>query len=114
MYKEINLGERVLKLEANAATPYRYKQVFSEDLLPFFSGKRNDEDATMMVPKLAFIMAMQAEGTTEWGKTTTESFLKWAESFEGLDLIRGDVAGEVLSAYTSSYKNYSTPKKSKG
>ena len=66
MVKTINLdGGKELKLAANAATPFRYKQLFGGDLLQIFqqSAEKNQEAVLAdVVSQLAFIMNRQAEG----------------------------------------------------
>ena len=65
MLKTIQIGEKEVNLLANAATPFRYKMVFGEDImvaLNQINNSRRDEGEVMdIAPQLAFIMSKQAE-----------------------------------------------------
>lgn len=113
MFRELQIGEKTVGMAANAATPYRYKQVFGEDLLPYFSGKRSEEDQSLMIQQLAYVMAMQAEGN-DFKKTNFETFLAWSTQFGPMDMIGRKVAAEILAVYTENTKTLSKPKKNTG
>lgn len=113
MFRELQIGEKTVGMVANAATPYRYKQVHGEDLLPYFSGKRTEEDQSLMIMQLAYVMTMQAEGN-DFKKLNFDTYLEWLTQFDAMDLMGGKIAGEVLAIYTENTKTFSEPKKNKG
>ena len=43
MYKKVTIDGKELEFTANAATPYRYKQVFHRDLLKILGNEANAE-----------------------------------------------------------------------
>lgn len=111
MYREMNLGEIQVKMLSNAATPYRYKQVFQEDLLAFFSGQENTaSEQTEMVMQLAYIMAMQAE-KADFTCLNFEKYLEWAEQFDLMDLMGPKASKEILEVYMGNTKTSSSAKK---
>lgn len=133
MFTTLKIGEKELNLVANAATAYRYKQVFNEDLLVFFSGlyrgqPRFYEDITEeekeekliawateqdsknvdVSTKLAYIMSLQ-EQKNDFTHVNMETFLEWLDQFETGDLVRK--SGEIVAIFYGNQKTLSTPKK---
>ncbi|MBR6821927.1 MAG: hypothetical protein IKM87_02030 [Clostridia bacterium] len=103
MVKTINLdGGKELKLAANAATPFRYKQLFGGDLLQIFqqSAEKNQEAVLAdVVSQLAFIMNRQAEGVN-MNTISEDEFYSWLENFEPMELV---LAGQaIIDTYLSS------------
>lgn len=104
MKKSITLsGGKTVELAANAATPFRFKQLFNEDLLKIFhQGSQSEENQMMIadvVTKLAFIMNRQAEGA-DMNKISMDDFYSWLEDYEPMDFIM--VSQDVIEAYMQS------------
>jgi len=105
-------GGKELKLAANAATPFRFKQIFGADLLKLF--QQNTETAAEnvmladVVSQLAFIMNMQAEGKN-LNAVSMDDFYAWLEGFEPMEL---PLAGQaIINTYMSSAATSVSPKK---
>ena len=105
MVKTITMeGGKELKLAANAATPFRYKQLFNEDLLRIFqqSTENKDGDTAILadvVSQLAFIMNRQAENVN-MNSLSMDEFYAWLEGFEPMELV---LAGQdIIDTYLSS------------
>lgn len=104
MTKSITLeGGKEIKLAANAATPFRFKQLFGTDLLKIFQKSANSEEDSMsladVVSQLAYIMNKQAEGAN-MNDISMDDFYTWLEGFEAMDFV---VAGEqIINVYLSS------------
>ena len=107
MVKTITLdGGKELKLAANAATPFRYKQLFNTDLLRLFqeSSQGNGEAILAdVIPQLAFIMNRQAEGVN-MNSISTDEFFTWLEDYEPMEFILAgqDIVNVYLSSTTTS------------
>lgn len=110
MYKVIRIGKHDVEVVANAATPYRYKQVFREDLLPYLTGKRSDDEQSLALQQLAYVMAMQAQ-KADFDKLNMDAYLEWLETFDAMDLINRDKASEIMSVYVGSQQTHSHAKK---
>lgn len=113
MVKTIEIGGREIIFAANAATPYRYKQLFKEDLFVLFqSSSKKSEDENMVlaevVMKLAFIMAKQAE-KADMNHLSEDDFVEWLEGFAPMDLVI--VSEEILNFYMSTTNGTLVPKK---
>ena len=102
MFKEIQLGEKSLKLLANGATPYRFKQVFHKDVMKIFFDQEEAEIAEVSA-ELAYIMNAQALNAEDAKKSMTtlnfDAFLKWLEDFEPLTF--STYSNEIYDVYTS-------------
>ena len=104
MTKNITLeGGKELKLAANAATPFRYKQLFGADLLKLFQQntdiKQNEFTLSESVTQLAFIMNSQAEGVN-MNTLSMDEFFAWLEDFEPMELVL--VGQDIINTYLSS------------
>lgn len=116
MYKVLTIAGREVPMVANAATPYRFKGVFHEDLLRFFqdvtdNGMEGMNTAEMM-QKLGYIMAMQAE-KADFSKISPESFVEWLETFEDpMSVLM--VSGQIMGIYTGQIETDSKAKKEEG
>ena len=104
MTKSIILeGGKEVKLAANAATPFRYKQLFNGDLLQIFQQSTKSEEDGMaladVVTQLAYIMNRQAEGVN-MNTISLDEFYTWLEDFEPMDFV---VKGQdIINIYLSS------------
>ena len=104
MQKTIMLdGGKEVKLAANAATPFRFKQLFGKDLLRIFNDSSKDESEQIgladTVTELAFIMNSQAEGR-DMNRLSMDEFFTWLEEYEPMDFVIK--AQEVIEVYISS------------
>lgn len=113
MTKSIMLdGGKEIKLAANAATPFRYKQLFGADLLKLFQRSTTSEEEGMaladVIAQLAFIMNRQAEGA-DMNTLSVDEFFTWLEGFEAMDLV--NVGQEILDVYISTTKTSVEAKK---
>lgn len=110
MYGVINIGGKDVPMKANAATPIRYRQVFGENILPYFMGKASEEDAAEMVGRLAYIMARSADGTN-MSTLNQEDYISWLEGFGALDFLDGQTASEILDIYQKNGETQTELKK---
>ena len=118
MFKSINIQrvdgtDKATDLLANAATPYRFKQVFGVDLLSKFANAEKEIDGQKFyevdfIPQLAFIMNMQASGQ-KTDQVNDDQFLSWVEQFESFSFEQ--VADEVVSVYVRNAESFSEAKK---
>lgn len=107
-------GGKEVRLAANAATPFRFKQLFQKDLLRIFNDSQKD-DAEMIgladtVTELAFIMNSQAEGK-DMKNLSLDEFYSWLEDYEPMDFIVKEQ--DIINVYLSSTQTTATPKKNK-
>lgn len=108
-------------MRANAATPYRYRQVWGEDLLVLLSDteKRSDGEIVETLLRLGYVMALQAgaaeheEMTNIFAKaqeTGEAGFIQWMD--------REDIPREawegILAIYTGQQQAQSVKKKEIG
>lgn len=101
MIKTIKLNSgKELALTANAATPFRFKQLFGGDLLQLFqaaakAGEDNLEVADT-ITQLAFIMSKQAE-KADMSQLSMDEFYSWLEDFEPMDFAYA--SGDIINLY---------------
>lgn len=113
MLKTVQIGEKEVNLLANAATPFRYKMVFGEDImvaLNQINNSRRDEGEVMdIAPQLAFIMSKQAELDREALKALTkDEYIEWLEEFESMDFV--NATNEIFDLYLGTTKTTSKSK----
>lgn len=107
MFKTIKIGETELEMSANAATPFRFKQVFKKDLLQILGNEEKAEtEGVEAVTQLAYIMAKQAE-KTDMSKLNEEGFITWLEDFGAMDFVNS--AEEILNVYMDSTVGTAAP-----
>lgn len=107
MYKTIAIDGKEMSVAANAATPFRYKQVFHQDLFAVFGNeKRAEEEGAEAVMRLAYIMTKQAEGA-DMNKLNEDDFITWLEGFSAMAFV--DAADEIVNAYMDNTKTSATP-----
>lgn len=108
----VKVGGDEITLIANAATPFRFKQVFNTDLLTVFQKSTQSEEDNMIlsevVTQLAYIMSKQAE-KADMNQLSLDDFYAWLEDYEALDFV--NVGQEIINAYVASTIASSTPKK---
>lgn len=109
MYKVIEVGNIAVPMEANAATPIRYRMLFKKDLLTQFQAAQDDAaKVSDTIPELGFIMAMQA-AKANLSAVSFDDYLEWLEQFGPLDLL--NAGGEIANLYTDNTATASEPKK---
>ena len=101
MVKDIKIGTQAVTLEANAATPIRYRNTFKKDLLTQISEgtRENGVDMTVaseVAPELAFIMAMSAQ-KADMNGLNENKWLEWLEQFEPMDVV--NATEQIFSVY---------------
>lgn len=102
MVKTITIDDKEIKLAANAATPFRYRQMFKKDLLQILGNEEKAEaEGVETISELAFIMAKQAEGA-DMARLAEDEFYTWLEGFGPMAFIES--AEEILGIYTASEK----------
>lgn len=98
MYGVVNIGGKDVPMNANGMTPIRYRQVFGENILPYFMGKTSEEDAAEMVGRLAYIMARSADGTN-MSTLNQEDYFSWLEGFGAMDFFEPQTVSEIMDIY---------------
>lgn len=109
MFKEIQIGAHTIAMKATASTTYRFKQVFKRDILKVMmdnTGKEETEEDDVL--KLAYIMAMSAEGR-DMGALNEDTYIGWLDQFEPMDLF---IAQEdIMSVFQGNKKTEEEQKK---
>lgn len=107
MFKTLNIDGREVEFSANAATPFRYRQVFHKDLLSILGNEEKAQnEGVEAVTELAFIMAKQAE-KADMGKLNEEVFFEWLEGFGSMAFVNN--AEDILNIYMESTETTSMP-----
>lgn len=108
MFKVVRIGDKDVEMLANAASPYRFKQIFREDFLKrAIETNGNEAESVDLFVKMGFIMAKQAE-KADFAKLNEDSFFIWLEDFEPSDVQMA--AGEIANIYAGNAETKSTPK----
>ena len=107
MFKTLNIDGREVDFSANAATPFRYRQIFHKDLLSILGNEEKAQnEGVEAVTELAFIMAKQAE-KADMGKLNEEVFFEWLEGFGSMAFVNN--AEDILNIYMESTETTSMP-----
>ena len=102
----VQIGDHEITLTANAATCYRYKQLFKRDLFQLF--KSASEDMGMdVVQELAYVMMMQASKAVD--SMSIDNYMTWLEDFDPLDFAHS--SGQIVNVYAGQPATTSTAKK---
>lgn len=117
MFKEVQIGEKTVGMVANGATPIRYRMIFGKDLISEFQGAGENDTGRVSnsISELAFIMAMASDakdGKVNLDKLNQESFVKWLEQFEPLDIAMA--AEYIIDVYMGNQEIHSESKKKVG
>ena len=110
MLGEVKIGDKKVKMLANAATPFWFNQIFHED---FFTATQDmSQDSTGVTvnvfARMAFVMAKQA-GKGDMKKVNEGQFMDWLAEFEAMDL--PNAMPEIIELYTAQTKGTATAKK---
>lgn len=108
MYAEIKIGDQSVPMEANAATPFRFKQVFGKDFLALAQKGLADAEAGEVGVELAFIMAQQG-AKADMSHLNVETFYEWLSQFGPNDVY--GCLGDVMDLYNGNTRTTSTAKK---
>jgi hypothetical protein len=107
MFKTLNIDGKEVEFSANAATPFRYRQIFHKDLLSILGNEEKAQnEGVEAVTELAFIMAKQAE-KADMGKLNEEVFFEWLEGFGSMAFVNN--AEDILNIYMESTETTSMP-----
>lgn len=107
MFKTLNIDGKEIEFSANAATPFRYRQIFHKDLLSILGNEEKAQnEGVEAVTELAFIMAKQAE-KADMGKLNEEVFFEWLEGFGSMAFVNN--AEDILNIYMESTETTATP-----
>ena len=107
MYREITIDGKEVKLMANAATPFRFKQIFGKDLLRVFGDeKKAEEEGVEMITRLAYVMANQAE-KVDMTTLNEEKFIDWLEEFGPMAFI--NASEDIMNVYLDAATGSATP-----
>lgn len=107
MFRTIKIDDKDVELVANAATPFRFKQVFHRDLLQVLGNEEKaEQEGVEVVTMLAYIMAKQAE-KADMSKLSEDGFISWLEDFGPMAFV--NAAEEILSAYMDQTVGSATP-----
>lgn len=109
MYGKVQIGDREVELVANAASPYRFKQIFREDFLKrAIETNENEAESIDLFVKMGFIMAKQAE-KADFSKLNEDVFIAWLEEFEPNDV--QIAAGDIANIYSGNAETKVSPKR---
>lgn len=112
MIKDVKIGDQTVAMAANAATPIRFATVFHADPMRGLSelqkGGNAEGDATNLIMKLGYIMAMTAE-RKDFAKLSEEDYIEWLEQFELMDFIAA--ANDIIAVYLGNKEMLSSSKK---
>ena len=107
MFKTLNIDGKEVEFSANAATPFRYRQIFHKDLLSILGNEEKAQnEGVEAVTELAFIMAKQAE-KADMGKLNEDVFFEWLEGFGSMAFVNN--AEDILNVYMESTETTSMP-----
>ena len=107
MFKKITIDDREIEFAANAATPFRFKQVFHKDLFSILGNEdKAQNEGVEAITQLAYIMAKQAE-KADMNKLNEDEFMSWLEDFSGMAFV--NAAEEILNVYMDSTVGTVTP-----
>lgn len=107
MFGTVKIGEKEFEMVANAATPYRYNQIFHEDYMAQVTGKV-ETDPHDFFAKIGYVMAMQATKKTDLSKLNFETYMAWLEQFEPADVF--SAVDEIADIYNGNNHTDVDPK----
>lgn len=125
MRHKIELPDKAIYLECNAATPIIAKRMFDTDYMEFFSNidSANLGNQTDKLMQFVYVMAAQAlvqdkckgmsEQLTALSKLTENDYIEWLSGIDFNDMVE-KVIPEALNFWTTSNKTNSKPKNAGG
>ena len=107
MQGTVKIGDKQIKMVANAASCYIYRNIFKEDFLIKAQDKNPEPD---IFQKMGFVMAKQAETNkmSELMNITIDDFYEWLVQFHPLDVLMA--AGDISNIYMGQTTGLSHPK----
>lgn len=107
MFAKVKIGGKEVEISANAATPFRFKQIFHKDIFSVFGNEQKaEQEGFETIAQLTYVMAKQAE-KTDMNKLNEEDFIGWLEGFEPMDFANS--AEEILNAYMGNMVTSANP-----
>jgi hypothetical protein len=107
MFTKIEIDGKEVELSANAATPFRFKQVFHKDIFSVFGNEQKaEQEGFETIAQLTYVMAKQAE-KADINKLNEEDFIAWLEGFEPMAFANS--AEEILNAYMGNTVTSANP-----
>ena len=107
MYKTLTIDGKEMEFAANAATPFRFKQVFHKDLFAILGNEdKAQNEGVEAVTQLAYIMNKQAE-KADMGKLNEDEFITWLEGFGPMAFVES--AEAIMNVYMDSTVTTATP-----
>lgn len=107
MFAKLKIGEKEVELSANAATPFRFKQVFHKDIFSVFGNEEKaEQEGFETIAQLAYVMAKQAE-KADLNKLNEQEFIAWLEDYEPMDFANS--AEDILNAYMGNTVTSANP-----
>lgn len=107
MFGKVTIGKHEVEMAANAATPFRFTQIFGDDFMSEITTDLTDAKATTVFTRLAYVMACQAE-KKDMSKCNEDTFVRWLEQFEFQDFV--GALPEIAAIYAGTAKTNSDPK----
>lgn len=111
MYKTFILGDKEVAACANAALPYRYKQVFRKELFNFLGKELKTEDFTTFAGEVLFIMHSAAK-KADMNSLSFEDYIEFMEGLGLGDLL--DQAQDIVAFMYETTKRSVDPKGNPG
>lgn len=118
MYGKVKLlttkGYKEVPMLANAATSFRHRQVFHEDLMSILTKvSQHPEDDTIvdsdLVSRMAYIMASAADEKKDMNTLSVDDYMAWLEDYEAISFtLAAEAIGGIYwanQAATSKGKN---------
>lgn len=107
MKKTIIIDGREVEFAANAATPFRFRQIFKKDLFAVLGNEQKaQEEGIDTVAELGYVMAKQAE-KADMNKLNEESFIEWLEQFGAMAFM--ETAEDILNVYLDTTASTAKP-----
>lgn len=104
-YGVVRIGDRDVPMQANAASPIRYKQVFHKNIMPLFTEELPEAEAQEMLMELAYVMASAPP-------LSYDGYIAWLEQFDALDFFTAPVIEGIRDIYAGNLVTGSEVKKS--
>lgn len=111
----LKIGNKDVKMTANALTPILFKRMFHADMVKMvqeYTAKKDDDTLAEIIDhagELGYIMAVQADGSKKNTDCNEEDYFEWLTQFETLDLTTA--SGDIINLYVGNTVADSEPKK---
>lgn len=108
MYKEIEVGDKIVPMECNAATNVRFKHVFGKDLYDLLNDEKTAGENIDTISRIGYIASIHASKDGFHDKNE-DTYVEWLEGFEPFDLI--NASEQIINLYYSQQGATSVSKK---